>query len=144
MSTAHVTYGQRHGWTTVHLNGDLDTRAVSAVRERLLHLIWDGCRHLVVDLERLESCDPSGFAVLAAARRHMAARDGDLRLVLPPHRSAVRQGLTALGITKVFQVYESTAAAVVSHPHPSPTSRIAYQRGAAESTTPGAIPTQRR
>ncbi|WP_405018062.1 STAS domain-containing protein [Kitasatospora sp. NBC_00070] len=142
MSTAHVTYGQRNGWTMVHVSGDLDLAGVSAVRERLLRFIWEGCRHLVVDLSSLNFCDSSGFAVLVAARRHMAARHGHLRLALPAPGTQVRSALTVFGTDRVFDVYENPADAVAS----LAATRPAAPRQRAREARPalGAIPAQRR
>ncbi|WP_395297704.1 STAS domain-containing protein [Kitasatospora hibisci] len=112
MTAARLTYGERHGWMTVHISGDLDTPAVNASRERLLRLIWQGCRHLVIDLAGLHSCDTGVFAVLAAARRHMAARGGELRLVLPAPDTPARHTLGACGAGRVFDIRETAAEAV--------------------------------
>ncbi|MCX4758619.1 STAS domain-containing protein [Kitasatospora purpeofusca] len=139
-----MTYGERHGWMMVHISGDLDLPAVNAARDRLLQLIWQGCRHLVIDLGGLRSCDAGAFAVLAAARRHMSARDGELRLVLPAPGAPAGHTLGTCGAGRVFDVHETAAEAVAdrrplavavtparyeSHTGPVLTAPIPQQRG---------------
>jgi anti-sigma B factor antagonist len=114
VSFANVSYGQRHGWTLIQISGELDLTGVSAVRERLHGTIWEGCRHLVVDLSRLEFCDSTGFAALIAGRRHMMARGGEIRLVLPDPGSKVREILNVFGTPRLFEVFDSAAEAVAA------------------------------
>ncbi|MFG2818579.1 STAS domain-containing protein [Kitasatospora sp. NPDC048365] len=107
-----VSYGERYGWTVVQVAGEIDIAGVVALRERLQRLVTDGCLHLVVDIGRLDFCDSTGFAVLVATRRMLAARGGRLRLVLPPAESHTRKVLALFGIERIFDVHESVEDAL--------------------------------
>ncbi|MFD8705433.1 STAS domain-containing protein [Kitasatospora sp. NPDC059648] len=144
MSTANVTYGERHGWTIVHIAGGVDLPALNAARERLLRLIWHGCRHLVVDLAAVHSCEAGLFAVLAAARRHMSSRGGEFRLVLPAQPSPASNVLAACGVGRAFAVYVTAAEAVADGGPPAGVVAAAgRQRGSDDRPPAAPIPQQR-
>ncbi len=49
------------------MTGHLDHRTAPALRERLLNLMPDGQRHVVLDLNRAELLDSTGLGVLVRA-----------------------------------------------------------------------------
>ncbi|GAA2748630.1 MULTISPECIES: STAS domain-containing protein [Kitasatospora] len=107
-----VSYGERYGWTVVQVAGEVDIAGVVALRERLQRLVTDGNLQLVVDISRLDFCDSTGFAVLVAIRRMLAARHGRLRLVLPGPEVHTRKILTLFGIERIFEVHDSVEDAL--------------------------------
>lgn len=69
--------------TVVRLDGDLGLAAASALRLRLMNELRPGTRRLVLDLSRVQSCDPAGLGVLIAAQRHAAERGIVVLLAAP-------------------------------------------------------------
>jgi len=108
----NLSYGERYGWTVVQVTGEVDISGVSALRERLQRLIAEGCHQIVVDISRLAFCDSTGFAVLVATRRLLVARGGRLRLALPGPEVHTRKVLSAFGIERLFEVYDSAEEAL--------------------------------
>jgi anti-anti-sigma factor len=82
-----VTTAQRPdlptGTTVVRLDSDLGLASASALRLRLMGALRPGIRWLVLDLSRVESCDPAGLAVLISTQRH-AAEQGIVVLLAAP------------------------------------------------------------
>lgn len=71
--------------TVVRLDSDLGLASASALRLRLMSALRPGIRRLVLDLSRVESCDPAGLAVLISTQRHAAERGIVVLLVAPSH-----------------------------------------------------------
>lgn len=67
----------------VRLDRDLGLASASALRLRLMGALRPGIRWLVLDLSRVESCDPAGLAVLISTQRH-AAEQGIVVLLAAP------------------------------------------------------------
>lgn len=67
----------------VRLDRDLGLASASALRLRLMGALRPGIRRLVLDLSRVESCDPAGLAVLISTQRH-AAEQGIVVLLAAP------------------------------------------------------------
>jgi anti-anti-sigma factor len=59
--------------TTIRLDSDLGLASASALRLRLMGALRPGTKRLVLDLSRVQSCDPAGLAVLISTQRHGAA-----------------------------------------------------------------------
>lgn len=72
----------------VRLDRDLGLASASALRLRLMGALRPGIRWLVLDLSRVESCDPAGLAVLISTQRH-AAEQGIVVLLAAPSPPAV-------------------------------------------------------
>lgn len=71
------------GSTLVTLDGDLGIAAAPALRERLISVLRLGARLMIVDLSRVQSCDPAGLAVLIGTQRRAKER-GTLMLLVAP------------------------------------------------------------
>jgi anti-anti-sigma factor len=71
------------GSTVVRLDRDLGLAAAPALRLRLMSELRPGIRLLVLDLSRVQSCDPAGLAVLIGTQRRAAERGIVLRLAAP-------------------------------------------------------------
>ena len=69
--------------TVVRLDGDLGLAAASALRLRLMSALRPGTTRLVLDLSRVQSCDPAGLAVLISTQRHAAERGIVVLLAAP-------------------------------------------------------------
>lgn len=68
----------------VPVEGDFDFETAAGIRERLLRLLRQGDRHLVVDLARCTYVDSSGVLTLVAVARRASEMGGSVRLANPP------------------------------------------------------------
>jgi anti-sigma B factor antagonist len=71
------------GSTVVRLDGDLGVATATALRERLIGVLRTGIRLMIIDLSRVQSCDPAGLAVLIGTQRRARERGFLVRLVAP-------------------------------------------------------------
>ena len=71
------------GSTVVTLDGDLGIAAAPALRERLIRMLRPGARLMIVDLSRVQSCDPAGLAILIGTQRRAKERGTRVLLVAP-------------------------------------------------------------
>ncbi|WP_078954993.1 STAS domain-containing protein [Streptomyces griseus] len=115
MTTIEAHEDDRGGWTVLRLRGELDLVTSPRIRRRVHDVVAAGRHHLVVDLSGVVFCDSSGVGVLVAARRLLRSCGGRLRLVLPEpgaDHAHVTRVFTALGVIRLFEVYEDVPAAV--------------------------------
>jgi anti-anti-sigma factor len=92
------------------LTGDLDATTAPQLAHLAHTVTEEGARDLVIDASNLNSCDASGFAVLAHINNRLRARAGRLALAAPT--PAVRQAMVEAGLTDAFVVAASVAAAL--------------------------------
>ncbi|MGW1882319.1 STAS domain-containing protein [Streptomyces sp. NPDC001970] len=117
-----VDRAEQGAWTVLHIRGELDLVSSPVVRRRVHEAVALGRRDLVLDLSGVQFCDSSGVGVLIASRRLMRSCQGRLRLILPARgavdHSHVNRVLAALGVRRLFDVYEDVAAAVDEEAEP--------------------------
>ncbi|MFC5800804.1 STAS domain-containing protein [Streptomyces formicae] len=117
-----VEQGKQGAWTVLHVRGELDLVSSPVVRRRIHDAVAMGRRDLVLDLSGVLFCDSSGVGVLISARRLMRSCRGRLRLILPARGavegSHVNRVLAALGVRRLFEVYQDVAAAVDEEAEP--------------------------
>lgn len=127
-----VTNDRLGEWSVLRVVGELDLMTSPVLRRRVHEAVAQGRHHLVLDLSEVSFCDSSGVGVLIAARRLIRSCRGRLRLILPDggadggisRGSEDRRGggahvnrvLGALGVRRLFDVYEDLAAAVAEEP----------------------------
>ena len=88
--------------TVLRLDGDLGLAAASALRLRLMSALRSATKRLVLDLSRVQSCDPAGLAVLISTQRHAAERGIVVLLAAPSPR--VVQLLHSTGLDRYLTV----------------------------------------
>jgi anti-anti-sigma factor len=94
----------------VILVGRLDAVEAPAVRAELDRVLRTGCTALVVDLVAVTFIDSAGLAALVRARRDARQQGGDIVLISPSARDALRVfGLTQFD--EVFRMVDSRVAA---------------------------------
>ncbi|GAA1900365.1 STAS domain-containing protein [Streptantibioticus ferralitis] len=107
---------ERDGWTVLHVSGEMDLVTSPGVRQHVHDAVAEGRRSVVLDLSDVRFCDSSGVGVLIAARRLMRSCTGRLRLILPAQGavdgSHVNRVLAALGVRRLFEVFQDLDAAV--------------------------------
>ncbi|MEU2154616.1 MULTISPECIES: STAS domain-containing protein [unclassified Streptomyces] len=111
----------------LRIEGELDLVSSPVVRRHVHDAVARGRRDVVLDLSGVVFCDSSGVGVLIAARRLIRSCRGRLRLILPAGGVAgvtaaegahVNRVLAALGVRRLFDVYESAVAAVDDEAEP--------------------------
>jgi anti-anti-sigma factor len=103
--------------TVVRLDGDLGLAAASALRLRLMSALRPGTTRLVLDLSRVQSCDPAGLAVLISTQRHAAERGIVVLLAAPSPPAA--ELLHSTGLERCLTVCPDLPGALATRPAPA-------------------------
>jgi len=103
--------------TVLRLDSDLGLAAASALRLRLTSALRSATKRLVLDLSRVQSCDPAGLAVLISAQRHAAERGIVVLLAAPSPR--VVELLRSTGLERYFTVCQDLPGALVARLAPA-------------------------
>ena len=94
----------------VLLRGRVDTRTHELLKGRIATMVYEGARHILLNMRRVKFIDSTGLGALLGARRQLVEAGGSLRLVnLSP---AVAKALEMLHLARVFDVHESRQDAV--------------------------------
>jgi anti-anti-sigma factor len=80
--------------------GELDTSTAPVVHARVRAAIEDGCRHLTVDLSRLEFIDSSGVHLLLSWLD--ASRADGFQMTVVPGPARVQRVFELLGLTETL------------------------------------------
>jgi anti-sigma B factor antagonist len=97
------------GHRVLEVAGEIDVYTAPQLRERLISLVEDGARQVVVDLGRVEFLDSTGLGVLVGALKRLRGVNGDLALVCSQERLLKIFRIT--GLDRVFTIRESVDAA---------------------------------
>ncbi len=97
----------------IEAGGRVDRISAGQLGSFLSYEIDAGGRHLVLDLQRVESMGQDGLWEMMSALKRVRRADGDLRLAQPSDR--VREALEMSGLDEIFRIYESQADAVASY-----------------------------
>ncbi|MEV1049883.1 STAS domain-containing protein [Streptomyces sp. NPDC049887] len=120
--TLRVERTEQTPWTILHIQGELDLVSSPEVRRHVHDAVAVGRRDVVLDLSEVVFCDSSGVGVLIASRRLLRSCRGRLRLILPARGavegSHVNRVLAALGVRRLFEVYEDVDAATDDETRP--------------------------
>ena len=76
-----------------------------------------GCRHLVLNMERVRFLDSSALGMLALLAQSFKVSQGRVSLLKP--QSYVREIMTLANIHKMMPLYESEEEALASHSVPA-------------------------
>lgn len=100
---------ERNGYTVLAVRGEVDVYTAPRLRERLVELVSEGVRRMVVDLEGVDFLDSTGLGVLVGGLKRLRSHDGDLALVCTQPR--ILKVFEITGLTKVFSIHDSVDAA---------------------------------
>jgi len=100
---------QSDGATVLSVRGEVDVYTAPKLREKLVELDSQGRHTIVVDLEAVDFLDSTGLGVLVGGLKRVRSHDGDLILVCTHQR--ILKVFEITGLTKVFTIHESVAAA---------------------------------
>jgi anti-sigma B factor antagonist len=103
--------------TVMRLDVDLGLAAASALRLRLMSALRPGATRLVLDLSRVQSCDPAGLAVLISTQRHAAERGIVVLLAAPS--PPVAELLHSTGLERYLTVVPDLPGALATRTAPA-------------------------
>ena len=100
------------GRTVVEVTGEIDVYTAPKLREQLAELVDSGRHDIVVDMQGVEFLDSTGLGVLVGGLKRIKQHDGSMNLVCTQER--ILKIFRITGLTKVFPIHDSVAAAVAS------------------------------
>ena len=103
---------ERNGYAVLSVRGEVDVYTAPRLRERLVELVSQGHRNIVVDLEGVDFLDSTGLGVLVGGLKRLRSHDGDLTLVCTQRR--ILKVFEITGLTKVFAIHDSVDAATAT------------------------------
>jgi anti-sigma B factor antagonist len=100
------------GRTVVEVTGEIDVYTAPKLREQLAELVDSGRHDIVVDMQGVEFLDSTGLGVLVGGLKRVKQHDGSMNLVCTQER--ILKIFRITGLTKVFPIHDSVAAALAS------------------------------
>jgi anti-sigma B factor antagonist len=98
-----------HGRTVLEVSGEIDVYTAPALREKIIALVEDGTRVLIVDLTHVEFLDSTGLGVLVGALKRLRGIGGGFGVVCDQERLLKIFRIT--GLDRVFTIYDSVESA---------------------------------
>jgi anti-sigma B factor antagonist len=95
----------RPPFTVLAVKGEIDVYSAPRLRERLVELVSEGHRQIVVDLEGVDFLDSTGLGVLVGGLKRLRTHGGDLSLVCTQPR--ILKVFEITGLTTVFSIATS-------------------------------------
>ena len=92
----------RSPYTVLAVKGEVDVYSAPRLREKLVELVSQGHRQIVVDLEGVDFLDSTGLGVLVGGLKRLRSHDGDLSLVCTQAR--ILKVFEITGLTRVFSI----------------------------------------
>jgi anti-sigma B factor antagonist len=99
----------------LRIRSEVDVYTAPQLRERVIQLLADGIRHIIVDLREVDSLDSTGLGVLVGSLRRLREQDGSLKLVTGEGR--IQRLLRLTGLVRVFALCQSVPQAITSDRH---------------------------
>lgn len=112
MDTPLRVESRREGTETavIALTGEVDVASAPAVREEALHLIEEGVRRLVFDLEGIEYMDSAGLGTLVGVLKRLRESGG--QMAVAGARDRVQRLFQITGLEQVFTLCADVPTAV--------------------------------
>jgi len=107
-----ITEEKRGEVKIIGLRGRLDASSSPGVEQKLLNLLDQGERRLVLDFSELSYISSIGLRVLIAAAKSLEKTKG--RLALAALNNHVREIFRIAGFTSIFSVYPTCDEAITS------------------------------
>src|SRR5262249_34426533 len=95
--------------TVLEVGGEIDVYTAPSLRTKIISLIEDGTKTLIVDLTHVEFLDSTGLGVLVGALKRLRGVGGELAIVCDQERLLKIFRIT--GLDRVFTLYNSIESA---------------------------------
>jgi len=103
---------EQDGVAVLGVHGEVDVSTAPRLRQQLVEMATSGHDRVVVDLEAVDFLDSTGLGVLVSGLKRFRTVGGDLLLVCTQRR--ILKVFEITGLTKVFSMHDSVAAAVAA------------------------------
>lgn len=103
---------EREGSAVLAVSGEVDVASAPRLRERIVGMVADGHRRIVLDLDEVDFLDSTGLGVLVGALKRVRTHGGELHIVCTSPR--ILKVFDITGLTLVFPLHGSVDAAVRS------------------------------
>ena len=104
--------GDRPEVVIVHVAGEVDSSSAEQFREKLVSLISEPVRHVIVNLEDLTYINSSGLGALVAGYKRVRVLDGTLRIFQV--RGSIGEVMRLIRLDKIIEIYDTEEAALAS------------------------------
>ncbi|MDQ3758023.1 MAG: STAS domain-containing protein [Actinomycetota bacterium] len=94
------------------VSGEVDLATAPELRQRLVDLVADGHRRIVVDMSETEFLDSTGLGALVVGLKRLRAHDGEMRVVCTTPR--VRKVFEITHVDRVLPLFDSVEQACTS------------------------------
>lgn len=94
----------------IRLKGDLDEQSIEPLRKELYQCLCDGHFNLVLNVSEVGFISYMSLGIVVERLRRFRALDGDIKLV--GVNTYMQRLFRMVGITALFEVYDSEAAAI--------------------------------
>jgi anti-anti-sigma factor len=94
----------------VEISGEIDSRSAHELEQKLVDLLGEGMRFLVLDFRQVDQLTSAGLRVMVMVANRLAGSGGKLALASPS--AHVSQVLEISGLGEYFAIVPSTAEAV--------------------------------
>lgn len=101
------------GRTVIEVGGEIDVYTAPRLREQLTELVDSGRYDIVVDMSDVEFLDSTGLGVLVGGLKRVRTHEGSMHLVCTHER--ILKIFRITGLTRVFPIHDSVAAAVAAN-----------------------------
>ena len=95
----------RAPYTVLGVKGDVDVYTAPRLREKLVELVSEGARQIVVDLDGVDFLDSTGLGVLVGGLKRVRSHDGEMGLVCT--RARILKVFELTRLTEVFKISAS-------------------------------------
>jgi len=95
--------------TVLEVGGEIDVYTAGALREKIVSLVDEGARVIIVDLSRVEFLDSTGLGVLVGGLKRLRGVGGEFLLVCDQEKLLKIFRIT--GLDRVFTLYASVESA---------------------------------
>ena len=107
-----VTEQQQNGASVLSLDGRFDFGTRKTFKETIDRLQGGGCRHVVLNLEKVSFVDSSALGLLVIAHQNLKLKHARLSLVNP--QVYVKQVLDLANVPKMIPIYSTVEEAVAT------------------------------
>ncbi len=112
-----LTEHQQGTATVLDINGRFDFGARREFKEAMDRLQQAGCRHVILNLEKVSFVDSSALGLLVVAHQNLKLKEGRISLVNP--QSYVRQILDLANVPRMIPMFSTIEEACAAFDQPA-------------------------